>query len=140
MVQKLKGVLDMARRRRTTRASPVGRRSATPRRRASKVNHALDFNIKNNVLSGVYGAGRGYVSAINPLRNMFRGAGEYADELAMFIGLQGAKALFGKNRQIRNMANLGQQFESAIFGFQMAKNMKFGTKTEKQGDKVAYYG
>lgn len=123
----------MARRRARTRTA---RRS--PRR--SRTNHALDFNIKNNIVSGVYGATRGVLSSWNPLKNMLGGTGQYADEIAMFVGLQGVKALMGKNRQVRNFANLGQQFESAVLGFQLTKNMGMFSKTEKQGDKIAYYG
>lgn len=122
------------------------RRRATPRRattrRAKRNNPAMDFNIKNNLMSAVYGGSRGVLSAYNPLKNMFGGMGQYADEVGMLVGLQGVKALFGRNRQIRNIANLGQQFESAILGFQLTKNMGLlnGSKVEKQGDKISYYG
>ena len=118
----------MARRRRARARAPA--RSA-PRRRAPR-NRLFDLDLKDNLLSGVYGAGRGVLSNFNPLKNLFGGAGKYADELAMFVGLQAVKTF--SRGEIRKAAKLGQNFESALVGFQLSQDMGMGRMTNNNGN------
>ena len=122
----------MARRRRTSRAPA---RRAPARRARPRKNRLMDFDIKDNVISAGYGAVRGYVSALNPLKNLLGGMGGYADEVGMFLGLQAVKAF--SSGEIRRAAKIGQNVESALVGFQLSKGLNTGTKTE--GSNETYY-
>lgn len=116
----------MARRRARARA-PARRARARPQ------NQLLNIDFKSNIMSGMYGAGRGYINAVNPLRNAFRGAGAYGDQLAMFTGLQVVKAF--SSGEVRRMAQIGQNIESALFGFQfMGNNRMKKTETAEQSE------
>jgi len=89
-----------------------------------KTNKLFDLDIKDNLMSGVYGGVRGIINNVNPLNKMFGGAGKYADELAMFVGLQAVKTF--SSGEIRRLAKLGQNFECALVGHELSKNFNIG--------------
>jgi len=81
-----------------------------------KTNKFLDIDFEGNLMSGVYGNVRQKISNVNPLNNVFGGIGAYSDEIAMFVALQGVKALVGG--KLGKAAKIGQYIESAMIGAQ----------------------
>jgi hypothetical protein len=98
--------------------------SGSAKKRPGMMNKLTQMNVKDKIVSGVYGAVRGKISEVNPLKQMFNGWGDYADEGAMFVGAQAVKAFLPGSRAYMEKI---QDIESFLIGFQVAQGTTTGT-------------